>query len=64
MRLIPLYLATTAAILALSIVIEAPTAPSLEDFGVGKAVEIILGVFFGCLTIAYIFFMPYSSAVS
>jgi len=59
MRLIPLYLATTAAILALFIVVEAPTAPSLEDFGVGKAVGIILGVFFGCLAIAYIFFMPY-----
>ena len=59
LRLIPFYLAGTAAILALFIVIEAPTAPSLEEFGAGKAVGIILGVFFGCLLIAYVFFMPY-----
>ena len=59
MRLIPLYLAVTAGILALFIVIEAPTAPSLEKFGAGKAVGIILGVFFGVLAIAYIFFLPY-----
>ncbi|KAK5195121.1 hypothetical protein LTR72_003477 [Exophiala xenobiotica] len=59
MRLIPLYLATTAAILALFIVVEAPTAPSLEEFGAGKAVGIILGVWAGVLLIAYIFFMPY-----
>ena len=49
MRLIPVYLAATGAILALFIVVEAPTAPSLEEFGAGKAVGIILGVFFGCL---------------
>lgn len=59
MRLIPFYLSFTAAILALFIVIEAPTAPSLEEFGAGKAVGIILGVFFGVLLIAYVFFMPY-----
>ncbi|KAK5942244.1 hypothetical protein PMZ80_004807 [Knufia obscura] len=59
MRLIPFYLAFTAAILALFLVIEAPTAPSLEEFGVGKIVGIILGVFFGVLLIAYVFFMPY-----
>lgn len=59
MRLIPFYLAFTAAMLALFIVIEAPSAPSLEEFGAGKAAGIILGVFFGCLAIAYIFFMPY-----
>ncbi|KAJ9664780.1 hypothetical protein H2198_000126 [Neophaeococcomyces mojaviensis] len=59
MRLIPFYLAFTAAVLALFIVIEAPTAPSLEEFGAGKAVGIILGVFFGVLLIAYVFFMPY-----
>ncbi|KAG9532028.1 phosphate transporter, partial [Aureobasidium melanogenum] len=59
MRLIPYYLALTAAILALFIVIETPTAPSLEEFGAGKAVGIILGVFFGVLAIAYIFFVPY-----
>lgn len=59
MRLIPLYLALTGAILALFIVVEAPTAPSLEEFGAGNAVGIILGVFFGCLLVAYVFFMPY-----
>lgn len=59
MRLIPDYLALTAAILALFIVIETPTAPSLEEFGAGKAVGIILGVFFGVLAIAYVFFLPY-----
>ena len=41
------------------IIVEAPTAPSLEEFGAGKACGIILGVFFGMLAIAYIFFMPY-----
>lgn len=59
MRLIPFYFATTASILALFIVVEAPTAPSLEEFGAGKAVGIILGVWAGVLVIAYIFFMPY-----
>lgn len=59
LRLIPYYLALTGAILALFIVIEAPTAPSLEEFGAGKAVGVILGVFFGVLAIAYVFFMPY-----
>ncbi|KIX00299.1 uncharacterized protein Z518_10438 [Rhinocladiella mackenziei CBS 650.93] len=59
LRLIPFYFATTAAILALFIVVEAPTAPSLEEFGAGKAVGIILGVWAGVLLIAYIFFMPY-----
>ena len=59
MRAIPIYLAFTCAILALFMVVEAPTAPSLEEFGAGKAVGIVLGVFFGCLALAYIFFVPY-----
>ncbi|KAL6703432.1 hypothetical protein ACN47E_009691 [Coniothyrium glycines] len=59
MRLIPWYFAMTAAILALFIVVEAPTAPSLEEFGAGNAVGIILGVFFGVLLIAYVFFIPF-----
>ncbi|KAJ5392207.1 hypothetical protein N7509_007697 [Penicillium cosmopolitanum] len=59
MRLIPFYLSMTGAILALFIVIEAPTAPSLEEFGAGKAAGIILGVFFGCLLVSYVFFVPY-----
>ena len=59
LRFIPFYLAFTAAMLALFIVVEAPTAPSLEEFGAGKATGIILGVFFGMLLFAYVFFMPY-----
>ena len=62
LRLIPFYLASTAAILTLFIVIEAPTAPSLEEFGAGKAVGIILGVWVGVLAIAYAFFLPYFKA--
>ncbi|TKX25273.1 phosphate-repressible phosphate permease-like protein [Elsinoe australis] len=59
LRLIPFYFAMTAAILALFIVVEAPTAPSLEEFGAGNAAGIILGVFFGILAFSYIFMMPY-----
>jgi hypothetical protein len=59
LRLIPWYFAVTAAILALFIVIEAPTAPSLEEFGSGRAAGIILSVFFGVLLISYVFFMPF-----
>ncbi|KAL4781229.1 phosphate transporter [Aspergillus varians] len=59
LRLIPWYIALTGGILALFITIEAPTAPSLEEFGAGKATGIILGCFFGCLMIGYVFFMPY-----
>ena len=59
MRLIPLYLAFTGAVLALFIVIEAPGADSLEELGAGKSVGIILGVFLGCLLLAYVFFLPY-----
>jgi PiT family inorganic phosphate transporter len=59
MRLIPFYFAFTGAVLALFIVVEAPTAPSLEEFGIGKGVGIILGVFVGCLLICYVFFVPF-----
>ena len=59
MWLIPLYLSTTGAILALFIVIEGPEDQSLELMGAGKAVGIILGVFAGCLLISIVFFMPY-----
>ncbi|RMJ23263.1 Phosphate-repressible phosphate permease [Aspergillus sp. HF37] len=59
LRLIPVYLAFTGGILALFITIEAPTAPSLEAYGIGKIVGIILGVFFACLLVAYVFFLPY-----
>lgn len=59
MRAIPVYLAFTCAVLALFMVVEAPGAPSLEEFGAGKAVGVVLGVFFGCLLLAYVFFVPY-----
>ncbi|KAL8831508.1 MAG: hypothetical protein Q9170_005265 [Blastenia crenularia] len=59
LQAIPFYLAFTCAILALFIVVEAPTAPSLEEFGAGKATGIVLGVFFGILALAFIFFRPY-----
>ncbi|KAH9882391.1 hypothetical protein J1614_000627 [Plenodomus biglobosus] len=59
LRLIPVYFAVTCAILALFIVVEAPTAPSLEEFGAGKAAGIILGVFAGVLLISYVFFIPF-----
>ena len=59
LRLIPCYIAFTCAILALFIVVEAPTAPDLEEFGAGKAAGIILAVFFGILILSYVFFMPY-----
>ncbi|KAL4399732.1 sodium:inorganic phosphate symporter [Malassezia pachydermatis] len=58
-RLIPLYLSITGAILALFIVVEAPTADSLEEFGAGKAVGIVIGVLAGCLVVSYVFFVPY-----
>lgn len=59
MRLIPLYLAFTAAILALFITVEAPGSDSLEELGAGRAVGIVLGVFAGALVVAYGFFLPY-----
>lgn len=58
MRLIPFYLAFTAGVLALFLVIEIPDAPSLEDIA-GTIAGSILGVFFGVLIIAYVFFIPF-----
>jgi phosphate/sulfate permease len=58
LRLIPWYLAFTAGVLALFIIDELPNGESLEEMG-PKAIGIILGVFFGMLAIAYIFFVPY-----
>ncbi|KAK6227629.1 phosphate transporter [Colletotrichum tabaci] len=59
MKAIPFYLAFTAAVLALFITVEAPGAPSLEELGAGTACGIVLGVFFGALLLAYVFFVPY-----
>lgn len=59
MKAIPFYLAFTGAVLALFITIEAPTTPDLEEMEAGFLVGIVLGVFFGVLLIAYVFFLPY-----
>lgn len=50
----------TAGILSLFIVISGGHGiPSLEEMGAGKATGIILGVFFGVLLVAALFFLPY-----
>ena len=49
LRAIPIYISTTCAILALFIVIEVSTVPSLEEFGTGRACGIIFGVWGGML---------------
>ncbi|KAI9794381.1 MAG: hypothetical protein M1816_005450 [Peltula sp. TS41687] len=60
LRLIPFYFGLTGGILALFIIISGTNGiPSLEKMGGGKATGIILGVFLGCILIAYVFFMPY-----
>jgi sodium-dependent phosphate transporter len=59
LRMIPFYLAFTAAILALFIIDEIPNGKTLEEMGPGMGCGIILGVFFGILAISYIFFVPY-----
>lgn len=60
MRAIPFYLAFTAGVLALFFVVElTPGGSDIDDMPVGDAVGIVLGVFFGVLAVAYIFFMPY-----
>ncbi|GAB7364070.1 hypothetical protein MBLNU230_g4623t1 [Neophaeotheca triangularis] len=60
MRAIPIYLAFTAAVLAMFFVVElAPGGADIDDMPPGEPVGIVLGVFFGVLAISYIFFMPY-----
>lgn len=44
--------------LALFITVETPGS-DLDELGAGPAAGIILGVFFGVLIVAYVFFMPY-----
>lgn len=58
LRAIPVYLAFTGGVLALFITIEAPGI-GLDGLGAGRAVGIVLGAFFGCLLVAYVFFLPY-----
>jgi PiT family inorganic phosphate transporter len=61
MRLIPFYLAGTAAILALFLAVEMPSAPDLADVA-GEIAGSILAVFFGVLIIGYVFFIPFFKA--
>ncbi|KAF7197716.1 Phosphate-repressible phosphate permease pho-4 [Pseudocercospora fuligena] len=58
MRLIPVYFAFTAAVLALFITVETPGS-DLDALGAGPATGIVLGVYFGVMLICYIFFMPF-----
>jgi phosphate/sulfate permease len=56
MRLIPIYIASTRAILTLFLAIEVPTSTVTEG---GPLVGTVLGVFSSCLLFAYIFFIPF-----
>lgn len=56
MRLIPLYMASTGAILALFLAIEVPTSTITKG---GPLAGTVLGVFGGCLIFAYAFFVPF-----
>ncbi|KAG4414771.1 hypothetical protein IFR04_012084 [Cadophora malorum] len=63
LRVLPVYYALTAGILALFIVISGGHGiPTLEEMGPGKAIGIILGVFAGVLIISAVFFVPYYHA--
>lgn len=60
LRLIPVYYALTAGILTLFIVVSGGHGiPTLEQLGTGKAIGIILGVFFGVMILSAIFFVPF-----
>ncbi|KIV81941.1 hypothetical protein PV11_04088 [Exophiala sideris] len=62
-RVLPVYYALTAGILALFIVISGEHGiPTLKQMGAGEAIGIILGVFAGMLVIAALFFLPYYHA--
>ena len=63
LRLIPAYYALTAGILALFIVISGGHGiPTLEEFGAGTVVGIVLGTFAGVFVITTVFFVPYFHA--
>jgi PiT family inorganic phosphate transporter/sodium-dependent phosphate transporter len=60
LRLIPFYFGMTGGILALFIIISGSNGiPSLDKMGAGVATGSVLGSFFLCLVIAYVFFLPY-----
>jgi sodium-dependent phosphate transporter len=56
MRLIPVYMGATGAILTLFLAIEVPNSTITEG---GRLAGAVLGVFGGCLLFAYIFFIPF-----
>ncbi|KAM0710082.1 hypothetical protein Q7P35_002444 [Cladosporium inversicolor] len=56
MRLIPIYMAATGAILTLFLAMEVPNSTITEG---GRLAGAVLGVFGGCLLFAYIFFIPF-----
>lgn len=58
-RAIHFYLAFTAGVLALFMVVEAPNLESIETMARGKVYGAIFGCFFGMLAISYIFFDPF-----
>lgn len=63
LRLIPIYYALTAGILALFIVISGGHGiPTPEELGAGTCVGIVLGAFFGVMIITAVFFVPYFHA--
>jgi sodium-dependent phosphate transporter len=56
MRLIPIYMASTAAILTLFLAMEVPSSAIEEG---GPLAGLVLGIFAGCLFFAYVFFIPF-----
>lgn len=60
LQMITFYYALTAGILALFFVVSGGHGyPTLEELGAGKAVGIVLGVFFGVWIFSALFFLPY-----
>jgi sodium-dependent phosphate transporter len=59
LKALPFYLAFTAGILALFLVVECPMFESLEDLGAGRACAIVFGTIMGMLIISYVFLVPF-----
>jgi sodium-dependent phosphate transporter len=59
LRAIPMYLAFTAAVLALFLVLEVPQVGALERLGAGGVVAVVVAAFCVALSVSYAFFMPY-----
>jgi phosphate/sulfate permease len=58
-RAIPLYLAFTATVLALFLMLEVPRAAALERLGTGGVVAVVVAAFMGALVVSCVFFVPY-----